>query len=238
MGKRCLRVFSVIFNRIFVKLADNEDRHKISDKIEFGPGRNFTMELLALEGFLLTLNGENGVSIFPRLLWIQFIKLTGKRDRHKISDFWISVVSDQSFWSYMPLSGENKWCLQLYNGEYDVSTFSQNSFFIKLTGNKDRHKILNRFEFRPDLTSHFGVTCLSAVKENDVSSFSQSPLFRYLSAGNKDRHKSSNEFEFGPGRTFHYGVSQLHVLWIQSPSNLQITRTGIKSWTSSNFGHI
>ena len=56
-----------------------------------------------------------------------------------------------------------------------------NSIFIKLTGNKDRHQILDGFEFRPNLTSHFGVTCPWAVKENDVSRFSQSPLIRYLS---------------------------------------------------------
>ena len=56
-----------------------------------------------------------------------------------------------------------------------------NSIFINLTGKKDRHKILDGFEFRPDLTSHFGVGCPSAVKENDVSSFSQSPLIGSLS---------------------------------------------------------
>ena len=56
-----------------------------------------------------------------------------------------------------------------------------NSIFIKLTGNKDRHNILDEFEFWPDLTSHFGVTCPWAVKENDISSFSQSLLIRYLS---------------------------------------------------------
>ena len=33
----------------------------------------------------------------------------------------------------------------------------------------------------PDLTSHFGVACPWVVKKNDVSSFSQAPLIRYLS---------------------------------------------------------
>ena len=51
-----------------------------------------------------------------------------------------------------------------------------NSDFIKLTGNKDRHKISDRFEFWSYLTSHFGVTCPSAVKK-----FSQSPLIGSLS---------------------------------------------------------
>ena len=56
-----------------------------------------------------------------------------------------------------------------------------NSDFIKLTGNEDRHKILDRFEFWSYLTSHLGVACPSTVKKNDVSSFSQSPLIGSLS---------------------------------------------------------
>ena len=56
-----------------------------------------------------------------------------------------------------------------------------NSDFIKLTGNEDRHKISDRFEFLSYLTSHFGVTCPSAVNKNDVSSFSQSLLIGSLS---------------------------------------------------------
>ena len=58
---------------------------------------------------------------------------------------------------------------------------TMNSDFIKLTRNEDRHKISDRFEFWSYLTSHFGVTCPSAVKKNDVSSFSQSPLIGCLS---------------------------------------------------------
>ena len=56
-----------------------------------------------------------------------------------------------------------------------------NSDFIKLTGNEDRHKISDGFEFWLYMTSHFGVTCPSAVKKKDVSSFSQSPLIGSLS---------------------------------------------------------
>ena len=56
-----------------------------------------------------------------------------------------------------------------------------NSDFIKLTGNEDRHKISDRFEFWSYLTSHFGVTCPSAVKKMMSPSFSQSPLIGSLS---------------------------------------------------------
>ena len=56
-----------------------------------------------------------------------------------------------------------------------------NSDFIKLTGNEDRHKIVDRFEFWSYLTSHFG-SCLPFRREkNDVSTFSQSPLIGSLS---------------------------------------------------------
>ena len=35
MGKWCLQASSFIFDRIFVKLAGNQDNHKISDELEF-----------------------------------------------------------------------------------------------------------------------------------------------------------------------------------------------------------
>ena len=46
-----------------------------------------------------------------------------------------------------------------------ISCNTMNSIFIKLTGNKDRHEMLDGFEFRPDLTGHFAVTCPSVVKK-------------------------------------------------------------------------
>ena len=37
--KRCLHLFSVVFDRIFFILAGNENMHKISDEFEFPPDR-------------------------------------------------------------------------------------------------------------------------------------------------------------------------------------------------------
>ena len=37
MRKWCLQTSSFIFDRIFIKLARNQDRHKISDEFEFQP---------------------------------------------------------------------------------------------------------------------------------------------------------------------------------------------------------
>ena len=55
-----------------------------------------------------------------------------------------------------------------YNGENGVSTFSRllliRSFFI-LAGNKDMHKISDKFEFQPGRTTDYGVSCPWASKK-------------------------------------------------------------------------
>ena len=132
-----------------------------------------------------------------------------------------------------------------------------NSVFIKLTGN-ERHKISDEFEFRSYLTSHFGITCPSAVKKNDVSSFSQSPLIRSLSNLQVMRRsiKAWMSSNLGRIRLFTLELFDLErriffplngendvstfsqLLWIQFSSNLQVTRTGIKSWLGSNSDQV
>ena len=54
MGKWCLQASMFIFYQIFVKLAGNQDRHKISNKLEFWLDwiGSVTSELCALEGEL------------------------------------------------------------------------------------------------------------------------------------------------------------------------------------------
>ena len=36
MGKCCLRASSFIFDRIIIKVADNQDRHKSSEEFDYG----------------------------------------------------------------------------------------------------------------------------------------------------------------------------------------------------------
>ena len=72
---------------------------------------------------------------------------------------------EHSHWLWM-----GKCCLHLFS-------VTMNSVIIKLTGNKDRHKISDEFKFRSYLTSHFGVMCSSGEK----NSFSQSLLIGSLS---------------------------------------------------------
>ena len=37
MGKCCLHASSFIFDRVIIKVAGNQDRHKSSDEFDFGP---------------------------------------------------------------------------------------------------------------------------------------------------------------------------------------------------------
>ena len=54
-----------------------------------------------------------------------------------------------------------------YNGENGVSHLFSVAFdlilFI-LAGNKDMHKILDKFQFRPDGTTDYGVGCLVCLR--------------------------------------------------------------------------
>ena len=73
-----------------------------------------------------------------------------------------------------------------------------NSIFIKLTGNTDRHEMLDGFQFQLDLTTHFGVICPWAVKKKDVSSFSVTfnELFVKLvgNEGSRELHETSYKY--------------------------------------------
>ena len=40
-----------------------------------------------------------------------------------------------------------------------ASSFIFDQIIIKVAGNQDRHKSLDEFDFGPDQTTHFGVTC-------------------------------------------------------------------------------
>ena len=83
-----------------------------------------------------------------------------------------------------------------------------NSIFIKLTGNKDKHKIFGRVRISAgsdqSLWSHVH---LSGEKKRCLQLFSLifDRIFVKL-ASKEDRHKSSNELESGPDRIIHFGV--------------------------------
>ena len=78
------------------------------------------------------------------------------------------------------------------------------------------HKISDEFEFRPDQTTDYGVSCPWASKNSHRLIRGKWYLYASLFiferiiiklAGNQDRHKSSVEFDFGPNQTTHFGVT-------------------------------
>ena len=78
---------------------------------------------------------------------------------------------------------------------------------FKLAGNKDMHNIMNEFEFRPDRTTDYGVSC---------SWVSKKYLYRPYNGEN--------------------GVSTFSLLFlIGSFCYFHVTRTSIKAWMSLNF---
>ena len=147
----------------------------------------------------LIYNGQNGIPVFSQLPLIGSLSnLQVTRAGIKPQMSWIWASSDFSLWSYLPLSvlidfELGKCCLHLFS-------VTMNSVFIKLTGNEDRHKILDEFEFRSYLTSHFGVMCPWVVKKMSPAFLSHLDWIFVKLAGNEERHKSSIEFEFGLDR--------------------------------------
>ena len=109
----------------------------------------------------LTYNGENGVSTFSRLLLIQsFLYL-------QVTRTCIKSRTSSNFGQIGPLTTElaalehkkishrltmGKWCLH-------ASSFIFHRIIIKITDNQDRHTGSVEFDFWPNQTTHFGVTC-------------------------------------------------------------------------------
>ena len=96
-----------------------------------------------------------------------------------------------------------------------------------LAGNENRHKISDKFEFRPVRTTDYEVSCPWASK--NFSIFYQIII---KVAGNQDRHKSLDKFDFEPDQTSHFAVTclewrkfytlELEYLWGQSANHDQI----------------
>ena len=153
MGKWCLQASSFIFDRIFVKLAGNQDRHKILDEFEFRPDRisHFgVMRPLGRIKFSIDLlwNLQDQLANLDQILYVSSLGWGKAAFR-----FW------SRFHQNCSCHGNRKLPLT-YNGENHVhaNTFSFDPIFVN-AGNKDRHRISDEFEFLPDRTTPFGVRC-------------------------------------------------------------------------------
>ena len=127
----------------------------------------------------LTYNGQNGVPAFcqsPLIRSLSNMQVTRTDIKSRMSSnlgrvrlFTTELFAlERSHWLEW-----GKWCLHLFS-------VTMNSVFIKLTGNEDRHKISDKFEFPHIWPVIFELHALERWK-NDVSSFSQSPLIGLLS---------------------------------------------------------
>ena len=154
MGKCCLHASSFIFDRIIIKVAGNQDRHKRSDEFDFGRIRLLTLVLLALEW-------RKFYTFELEYLYGQLASLDQMGVGKGCTMFWLRL--DQN-------SGDhgNRKPPSTYNGENGVSTFSRllliRLFFI-LAGNEDMHKISDKFEIRPYWTTDYGVSSPWASKK-------------------------------------------------------------------------
>ena len=87
-GKRCLHLFSVVFDLILFILAGNEDMHNISNSFEFRPDRTTVYGVScpwASKKFPITYKRVSPAFIFDRII----IKVAGNQDRHKA---WMSLI--------------------------------------------------------------------------------------------------------------------------------------------------
>ena len=139
-----------------------------------------------------------------------------------------------------------------------ASAFIFDRIIIKVAGNQDRHKSLDEFDFGSDPTTHFGVTCPWMTKIlhfwtwiylwGKLANLDQILCVTSLGVGKGcimfwsrlDRNSGAHGNR-KPPLTFNEenGVSTFsRLLLIRSFLYLQVTRTCIKSRTSSNFGQV
>ena len=112
-----------------------------------------------------------------------------------------------NFGQITPLTMESAALERLKNRCHHVISVDIDLIFFKLAGNKDMHNIMNEFEFWPDWTTDYGVSCPWESKKYP---------YRPYNGEN--------------------GVSTFSLLFlIGSFWYFHVTRTSINAWTSLNF---
>ena len=160
MGKCCLHANSFILDRIIIKVAGNQDRHKISDEFDFRLDQT-THFGVTCPWMTKILYFRTWISLRPvGQSWSNFrCRITGGGERlHNVlrqigSKLWCPWQQKAP----IDLQWGN-WCLHLFSVAFDPILFI-------LAGREDMHKILDEFEFRPDRTTGYGVSCPWASKK-------------------------------------------------------------------------
>ena len=151
MGKWCIHASSFIFDRIIIKVAGNQDRHKSSVEFDFWP--NHTTH------FGVTCPWVTKIPHFR--IWIFWSQLANLDQILCLASlgwgkgciwFWGRLNQNSGFHGNRNTPLWGKWCLHLLSVVFDPILFI-------LAGNEDMHKIWGEFEFRPDRTTDYGVSC-------------------------------------------------------------------------------
>ena len=117
MGKWCLHASSFIFDRIIIRAAGNQDRHKSLVEFDFGSNKTSHFGVTCLEWQKIhTFELENLWSYLANLDQILCVELLGWGKG--CIRFWGRLDQNCGF------HGNRKFPLT-YNGENDVSTFSR-----------------------------------------------------------------------------------------------------------------
>ena len=120
---------------------------------------------------------------------------------------YIKAYTSLNFGQIPPLTTELAALERLKNRCHHVISVDIDPIFFKLAGNKNMHNIMNEFEFRPERTTDYGVSCPWASKKYP---------YRPYNGEN--------------------GVSTFSLLFlIGSFWYFHVTRTSIKAWMSLNF---
>ena len=136
--------------------------------------------------------------------------LIGSFSYLQVMSSYIKAYMSLNFGQIPPLTTELAALERVTNRCHHVISVDIDPMFFKLAGNKDMHNIMNEFEFRPDWTTDYGVSCPWASK------------------------KYPHRLIMGEN-----GVSTFSLLFlIGSFWYFHVTRTSIKAWMSSNFRHI
>ena len=160
MGKWCLHASSFIFDWIIIKVAGNQDRHKSSDEFDFGPDQTTNFGVTC-PWMTKILHFQTWISLRPvGQSWSNFMcSITRGGERlHNVlrqigSNLWCPWQQKAPHWLIMGKMVSPPFLGCLWSDP-----------FI-LAGNEDMHKISDEFEFRPDRTTDYRVSCPWASKE-------------------------------------------------------------------------
>ena len=139
IGENDVSTFSRLFLiRSFLAHAGNKGMHKNSDKFKFRPDCPWDLKNFHASSFIFD--------------WI-IIKVAGNQDRHKSSDEF----------DFGPLVSMAH--LYVFEMRFDLGTLDSGErslpfgLLVILAGKENVHKISDEFEFQPDRTTDYGVSC-------------------------------------------------------------------------------